>query len=452
MDGPSWFFILIVLGLLVGLVYAITVHEQDPAEDTLDGVPKYLYTVVQNLSLGSKVYTRHYVPLDPAIQTKKALLFGLNYTGTPYRLYGCINDTKRLKSALEMRGFTVEVCTDETIERPTYDIMLQKIKTFVASLRYNDVGFLWYSGHGILKSSRNAWVPLDFMARGYIFEDTVRNLLKASKTKPKLFVGSDSCYSGSFFDLKYDIEPRGSIDALLVKNAFLQKTRELPDRPVQETVTERLADLEQPIEAWPSHILDRSNWIPTDHIEVFTNLSLYGSSTSLRVGRYPTDLLDYATQGPIQSLDIPDGLEVTLYDAEGHEDILQAGQYKSLSSTPTSLFVKSVRTDSTQGYKNTVYDLFDIQKFTAFEYPIVFVSAGRDDQVVYDAYIEGLSQGALTWAFLRTIQSSVSGPLTIGLFQDILRYGLNAYKFPQVPQVSLGLPIDPTSRLSAFGI
>jgi hypothetical protein len=450
MDGPTLFFLLIVLSLLVATAIAISFSENDPAQDTLDGVPKYLYSVVQNLSYGSRLYTRSYVPMDPAINRKKALLFGLNYTGTSYRLFGCINDTKRLKLALETRGFVVETCTDETVSRPTYDIMIQKMKQFVESLKYNDVGFIWFSGHGALKNGRNAWVPLDFLAKGYIYEDTVRAILKFSKTKPKLIVGSDSCYSGSFFDLKYDVEPRGRIDTLLLKNAFFSQTRDLVDRPVQETVTDRVQELNEPIQAWPAEVLQRSNWIPTDTLEAYPHGSMYGSPVKLRPGVYPNDLLHYAVHWPIKSLVIPEGLEVTLYDELDQPHVLQGGTYKSLSIVPNSLTIKSLT--STKGYSNTVYDVYDIQKFTPTEYPVLFVSAGRDNQVAYDAYLEGQSQGALTWAFLRTIQSTTSGPLTLGLFQDILRYGLQYAKFPQVPQISLGTPIDPTTRLSAFGI
>jgi len=165
-------------------------------------------TVGADIPSGSLLYSGTLQELTGGLSgSKRALLFGLNYTGTENQLQGCIQDTVNISSYLRSKGFSITTFTDRTSVKPTKKNMTTKMNEFLSSLRPNDVGFIWYSGHGTLvNNNKNAWVPLDFRSSGFLSEDSFRNKIVALDPSVKLFVGSDSCYSGSFFDLKYDVE------------------------------------------------------------------------------------------------------------------------------------------------------------------------------------------------------------------------------------------------------
>lgn len=164
-----------------------------------------------------------------ATGAKKALLFGLNYRGTNNELYGCINDVVHLQEYLSGRGFQVETCTDDTQEKPTRSIIIAKTLAFLTSLGPTDVGFLWYSGHGSIVSGKNAWVPLDYSTSGFLMENAFESVIKSVRSGCRLFIGSDSCYSGSMFDIRYDVEPNGTIASELARQVAREQRASVPD-------------------------------------------------------------------------------------------------------------------------------------------------------------------------------------------------------------------------------
>jgi len=214
-----------------------------------------------NVPAGSVTYTGQLRTLAPRLAggaagaaggTKKALLFGLNYANTPNALLGCIQDVRNIRSHLITKGFTVEMCTDDlrASQRPTRAIMIQKLTAFFKGLRSTDTAFVWYSGHGALARGENVWVPWDFRSAGFLTESTLRSLLNAVPSGVRIIVGSDSCYSGSFFDLKYDMEPVASrllgetSPVAAVRAAASEARQEQRDVPVPETAgQERLVPM-----------------------------------------------------------------------------------------------------------------------------------------------------------------------------------------------------------------
>jgi hypothetical protein len=145
---------------------------------------------------------------------KKALLIGINYNGTRYQLAGCINDAMNLRNVLVGRyGFNsanVNVLTDNTVIKPTRDNILNNIKAMLQGAQSGDVLFLSYSGHGSFVTDRNneekdrkdeVLVGCDIKN---ITDDELKQLLMAHlKPTVTLVVLSDSCFSGTVFDLKY---------------------------------------------------------------------------------------------------------------------------------------------------------------------------------------------------------------------------------------------------------
>jgi hypothetical protein len=91
---------------------------------------------------------------------KKALIIGINYTGTEHALNGCINDAMNVRDFLvNDRGFPTHgegdmtILTDEpenegTEFYPTHENILAAFKWLVTDNGPGDVLWLSYSGHG----------------------------------------------------------------------------------------------------------------------------------------------------------------------------------------------------------------------------------------------------------------------------------------------------------------
>ena len=146
---------------------------------------------------------------------KYGLLIGINYTGTPDQLYGCINDVNNVKNFLQSQlGYTnFVILTDNTSLKPTKANILNAINTLVRSLRSGDEAWFHYSGHGILAYDSNrdeesgqdtCLAPLDYQRRGFISDDVIRsNLVQRIPRGAKLYVVLDACHSGTGCDLRY---------------------------------------------------------------------------------------------------------------------------------------------------------------------------------------------------------------------------------------------------------
>ena len=85
----------------------------------------------------------------------KALLFGLNYTGTGNELMGCINDVNLMNNCLlnylGVRSENIYICSDNTEIKPTKVNIIKLIEESIEEVNNNsDLKTLWihYSGHG----------------------------------------------------------------------------------------------------------------------------------------------------------------------------------------------------------------------------------------------------------------------------------------------------------------
>jgi hypothetical protein len=199
--NPSFFLILCIVLAIVFL--------NRKTSDTRSIQNRAINVTAADIPKSSTVYTGALQSLSGGLtRTKKALLFGLNYTGTANQLYGCIQDVQNVKTYLQGLSYSVTMYTDLTPTRPTRANMISLLTTFLRSLGPQDTAFIWYSGHGTLLSGGiNAWVPLDFQASGFLSERTITPLLSTLNAGVRLIIGSDSCYSGSMANLRYDLEP-----------------------------------------------------------------------------------------------------------------------------------------------------------------------------------------------------------------------------------------------------
>ena len=155
---------------------------------------------------------QNYVPKPIIInKNKKALLIGINYTGTSSQLYGCINDTTLIKERLSKNGFnSINILTDLTSKKATRDNILAELKNLLINSQTGDLLFLLYSGHGSYTIDRNndetdrrdeLIISCDFKA---VLDDEFKSIIQTNlKSGVTLFAMFDSCFSGTVLDLRY---------------------------------------------------------------------------------------------------------------------------------------------------------------------------------------------------------------------------------------------------------
>jgi len=157
---------------------------------------------------------KNFVPKTIAISTnvnKKALLIGINYTGTSNQLQGCINDTNSIKDLIVKKGFSnINILTDLTTKKATKLNILEEFKNLLQNSQKGDFLLFFYSGHGSNIIDKNGdekdgrdemIIPCDFNG---IVDDELKNVINTYlKPDVTLFAMFDSCFSGSVLDLKY---------------------------------------------------------------------------------------------------------------------------------------------------------------------------------------------------------------------------------------------------------
>lgn len=152
--------------------------------------------------------------------SKKALLIGINYPGTPSQLSGCINDAKNVRTVLTTTfGYpasNIKLLTDEqgSLALPTRANIEANIAWLLLNAKAGDTLFFHYSGHGSHTRDTNGdetdgrdecLIPSDYTTRGVISDDWLfTNLLQKVPPNVTLWSFTDCCHSGTMLDLKYN--------------------------------------------------------------------------------------------------------------------------------------------------------------------------------------------------------------------------------------------------------
>ena len=159
------------------------------------------------------------------ISAKKALLIGINYTGTRNQLNGCINDVNDVGDYLRAKGFSINLITDLTTQKPIRSTILVEFANLLKTSNKGDVLYFMFSGHGSIKMDTNndevsgidqLIIPLDLKP---ILDDDLKSII--NKCLPKgvtLIALFDSCFSGTVLDLKYQYMNSLNYDKPTVNN------------------------------------------------------------------------------------------------------------------------------------------------------------------------------------------------------------------------------------------
>lgn len=130
---------------------------------------------------------------------RKALVIGLNnYTSAP--LNGCVNDAVEVGNVLEKNGdgspnFSVMLLTDppQKITKPVIREAVEKL-----FMGQSDVSLLYFSGHGLIKSTGGYIVTPDYQRYDEgISMDEILTLANKSQARDKVVI-LDCCHSGAF--------------------------------------------------------------------------------------------------------------------------------------------------------------------------------------------------------------------------------------------------------------
>jgi hypothetical protein len=181
----------------------------------INSVKSILASSISNLTnkynadiLTIQQFTPKQIKIDKA---KKALLIGINYTGTSNELFGCINDVNSVKERISSIGFSnINTITDLTIKKPTKNNILTEFKNLLSNSQAGDLLFFLYSGHGSYALDKNGdeqdgydelIVSSDLKG---ITDDELKTIIQQNlKQNVTLFAMFDSCFSGSVLDLRY---------------------------------------------------------------------------------------------------------------------------------------------------------------------------------------------------------------------------------------------------------
>lgn len=146
---------------------------------------------------------------------RRALLIGINYTGSSHALNGCINDVDNMCELLKKchyKDFTImkDDSSCDANHQPTRRNILLRMKEFVAKTKPGDMLFFHYSGHGTQTLDRNgderdrrdeAICPVD---NTLITDDEIRaTLITKLPARTQLVMLLDCCHSGTGADLRY---------------------------------------------------------------------------------------------------------------------------------------------------------------------------------------------------------------------------------------------------------
>ncbi|RIA97433.1 caspase domain-containing protein [Glomus cerebriforme] len=158
---------------------------------------------------------------------KRALLIGINYFNTEYKLRGrCINDVSNIRNFIvenyEFKEADMKILTDDQMDPkliPTRENIINAIKWLVHDPQMNDSYFFHYSGHGGQVKDEagdeedgfdETIMPVDFIPKGQIVDDELHALMVAPLPPGvRLTVIFDCCHSGTVLDLPYIYSTRG---------------------------------------------------------------------------------------------------------------------------------------------------------------------------------------------------------------------------------------------------
>mmetsp|Transcript_41807 Transcript_41807/g.75910 ORF Transcript_41807/g.75910 Transcript_41807/m.75910 type:complete len:458 (-) Transcript_41807:404-1777(-) len=148
---------------------------------------------------------------------QRALLVGINYTGTRAKLRGCINDVHNMHGLLTSTygwdSRNIRTLTDDHGEKPTRANILAGLRWLAQGAKAGDSLIFHFSGHGaqqrdpegIEEDGMNETIlPVDFQRAGMITDDEISDIIVRPMPEGVRVTGvMDCCHSGTGMDLPF---------------------------------------------------------------------------------------------------------------------------------------------------------------------------------------------------------------------------------------------------------
>mmetsp|Transcript_26504 Transcript_26504/g.40220 ORF Transcript_26504/g.40220 Transcript_26504/m.40220 type:complete len:513 (-) Transcript_26504:57-1595(-) len=154
---------------------------------------------------------------------RRALLIGINYTGTRAALRGCINDAKNMRNVLiRKHAFPGDTChmvmlTDEPSRgrnyQPTYSNIRRGLQWLLQGVSQGDVLFFHFSGHGAQVPDKTGHeadglnetiLPLDYENKQITDDELWGSIVYPLPAGARLTALMDCCHSGTGLDLPFE--------------------------------------------------------------------------------------------------------------------------------------------------------------------------------------------------------------------------------------------------------
>lgn len=173
---------------------------------------------------------------------KRALLVGINYTGTSNALKGCLNDSANMEAMLIARGFTD---IKKVLEKEATTVgIIAGMEWLVAGAVPGDVLVMHYSGHGsqlISETEPDGFeeiiCPIDLNWLDKVITDnTLKSIFNKVPNGVNTTVILDCCHSGTMLDQTESLENTRVIDIEPVtKTKKIKKSSRYLKPPVSVT-------------------------------------------------------------------------------------------------------------------------------------------------------------------------------------------------------------------------
>jgi len=152
---------------------------------------------------------------------KRAVVIGINYTGKPNALKGCVNDALDIREMLvkkyEFRPQDIQVLVDDTRGAPgvpalppTKVNVTSAFNNMIKEIRNGDHIVFTFSGHGVQAGADNGTRDESdgrdeclLLSDGVLTDDEFSAMLARIPVGVKVSIITDCCHSGTMCDLKH---------------------------------------------------------------------------------------------------------------------------------------------------------------------------------------------------------------------------------------------------------
>lgn len=152
----------------------------------------------------------------PITGKKRALLIGINYTGTEEELYNCHVDVHNTNKYLTESNFSNEnivvLLDKENYKQPTKENILGELRKIIYYSTVGDFIYIHVSAHGRFKkdvsndeidNNDETLLPSDWKINGEILDDELNKIIMRLISGITAICVFDTCHSGTVLDLPF---------------------------------------------------------------------------------------------------------------------------------------------------------------------------------------------------------------------------------------------------------